>query len=155
MHPKNACTISRFYNSNKSFSTHPFSKPCNVHSQLPFPPASPALVMKLQARSVTKSRAPVDAVINVGGSCCMTSILARDSHTAVISPRHPIHTISKIGAAGRDSRVVSEGREVIERRKLLNACVPCQFSCVMRDDRDIHLRHRHPWTKASLRILLW
>lgn len=63
----------------------------------------------------------VEVENNVGGSSCMTSMLAKDSHTAVSCLWHARHTISKIGAAGSESRVISDGKEVIERKKSLNA----------------------------------
>jgi hypothetical protein len=51
----------------------------------------------------------------------MTSMVAKDSHTAVSCLWHARHMISKIGAAGSESRVITEGKEVIERKKSLNA----------------------------------
>ena len=56
-----------------------------------------------------------------GGLSCAKRIAARESHAAVSWRCAARHTSSKRGPAGSEIRVASEGREVIDLNKSLNA----------------------------------
>lgn len=58
---------------------------------------------------------------NTGGLSCAMRIAARDSHAAVSCLSAAMQTNSRRGPAGREMRVMSPGRQVIDLKRSLNA----------------------------------
>lgn len=94
MHPKNACTMSGFCNDKNHFSIPLSSKMRNGTPTASIAPGCPSTpndassnignkVESTPSASGLGADLSVDAVSNVGGSSCITSMFARDNHTAV------------------------------------------------------------------------